>query len=638
MPDGFEKRLARGPILCDGAMGTQLYALSGDNGDRCLEELNLSNPELVKSVHLNYIQAGAEIIETNTYGANHVQLSAEGLEDRAAQINRAAVQIAREARRLTGQQIWIAGSVGPLGRSLSSHGSITFARARQIFRAQIEELAEAGSDLLILETFPDLREIMEAVLAAKEACDLPIIAQMTFTEEGKTPAGDAPADIVRALAETGVHMIGANCSVGPQHMLRVVDEMARAGGEFLAAQPNAGFPAYRSGRLLYRSSPTYMAQQARLLIEAGATAVGGCCGTTPEHIADMRDALRGIDRPSVRRSPGGAVKPRRAEIPSTPAAEPTGLSRTLGRKFAVTVEVDPPRGFDVSTSLEALLELKSSGLVDAINVADNPRAQARMSALAMCTLIQSRLGLETVMHLALRHRNLVALHSELSGAHALGVRNVLVVMGDMPSVGNYPGATAVSDITASGMIKLLKAFNAGVDLRGNAVDRATAFFVGCAFNLNAENMDKELRTLDAKVQAGADFVLTQPVYTPEAVERAIKRLGGSPVPMLLGVLPLRSHRHAEFLHNEVPGIAIPERVREDMRLAGDDAAQLGVELCRELLRDVHAIVSGAYFMPPFGRYRTVLEVLGGLPEIQRARRDSPGDGENRIPPPSTEEG
>ncbi|MFQ5934647.1 MAG: bifunctional homocysteine S-methyltransferase/methylenetetrahydrofolate reductase, partial [Dehalococcoidia bacterium] len=557
MPEGFIERLKRGPVLCDGAMGTQLYERGRVTFDRCLDELNLSKPELVISIHLDYVRAGAEIIETNTFGANSMRLAVHGLEGQVATINEAAVRIACEARRLTGQHIWIAGAVGPLGRHLMPPGPITPTQARQVFREHVEALVRAGVDLLSLETFGDLREIREAVLAAREVCDLPVIAQMSFTEEGRTLAGDTPGHILEALHELQVQVIGANCSVGPEPMLRVVEEMTRTSKTFLSAQPNAGFPSYQGGRFLYRSSPEYMAQYARRMAEAGVRVVGGCCGTTPDHIAAIRDALRGVRPPRGKQIPSVAEQRLRTPIPPAPAAEPSGLSRKLGRKFVVTVEVDPPKGFNVTPALAALSELKASGLVDAINVADNPRAQGRMSASAMCTLIQSRLGMETILHLALRHRNLVALHSELLGAHALGVRNVFVVAGDLPRTGDYPDATSVSDITTSGMIKLIKTFNSGMDLTGKAIEQATSFLIGCAFNLGAADMDKELRFLDHKLKAGANFILTQPVYTAEAVERAYQRLGSFPAPLLLGILPLRSHRHAEFLHNEVPGIVIP---------------------------------------------------------------------------------
>ena len=619
MAQDFVERLRSGPILADGAMGAQLYERGGATFDQSLDELNLSNPELVKAVHLDYIRAGSEVIETNTFGANRTRLGEHRLEGRVAEINEAGVRIAQEARSLTGQHIWIAGTVGPVGRPLTPLGPITRAQARRVFVDQIRALTETGVDVLVLDTFDDIGELREAVLAAKDVCDLPIIAHMTFAEDGTTPAGDAPADAANALAAMGVQVIGSNCSVGSEPMLRIVEEMAGVSDAPLSAQPNAGFPAYQDGRLIYRASPEYVAQYARRMVEAGATIVGGCCGTSPQHIAAVRSALQGIASTRIR-APIGTT-PRRSHRPVAPPSDvgPTALARKLGRKFVVTVEVDPPKGFDVSVTLEALSVLRDSGQVDAINVPDNPRAQSRMSALAMASLIQTRLGMETVIHLALRHRNLLALHSELLGAHALGARNVFVVMGDVPGTGDFPDATSISDITASGAIKLIKAFNSGVDLAERPIERATSFNVGCAFNMGAADMDREFRVLDRKIEAGADFILTQPVFTADLAEQTRQRLGGFSTPLLIGVLPLRSHRHAEFLHNEVPGMVIPEETRERMRTAGD-AAQVGIELSQDLLRDVQGIVAGAYFMPPFHRYRTVTEVLDGF----RDTTESPG--------------
>jgi homocysteine S-methyltransferase len=374
---------------------------------------------------------------------------------------------------------------------------------------------------------------------------------------------------------------------------------------------------------MYLSSPEYVAQYARRMVEAGATLVGGCCGTSPEHIAAIRDALVGVQGPGTRMP--SKPRPKGARLRSAPqrVAEPTNLSKKLGSKFVVTVEVDPPKGFDVAPVLEALRPLRESGLVDAINVADSPRAQSRMSALAMASIIQSRLGLETIMHVALRHRNLVALHSDLMGAHALGLRNVFAVMGDLPSTGDFPSATSVSDITASGSIRMIKALNSGVDLTGRPIEQATTFNVGCAFGIGAADMDRELRILEKKIAAGADFVLTQPVFSAETVEAARSRLGGFPVPLLMGLLPLRSSRHAEFLHNEVPGISVPDDIREQLRAAGDDSAQVGIELGRKLLDEVSGIVDGVYFMPQFGRYDTVLDVLSGT----KVMADRSGNGD-----------
>ncbi|MFN8496568.1 MAG: bifunctional homocysteine S-methyltransferase/methylenetetrahydrofolate reductase [Anaerolineae bacterium] len=617
MPHPFLERLAAGPILCDGAMGTQLYA-RGVSYDKCFDELVVSRPELVKAVHRDYLDAGAEIIETNTFGANRVRLAEHGLADSVAALNAAAVAVAREAiadyRAATGEARprFVAGAVGPIGKTIAPMGQTPRAEARAAFVEQITALVAAGVDLLMLETFSNLTEMTEAVQAARQvAPELPLVAQMTFTEDGVTMSGDTPADVVAALEPLGVDLIGANCSVGSSPMLGVVEAMAGVASGPLSAQPNAGFPTVVDGRFMYLSSPQYMAEYARRMIESGVLLVGGCCGTTPEHIRALAAVVRDT-KPAPRQQGqiivgGAALGEQRLEHP------PTGLQRKLAEKFVITCEVSPPRGFDVGKIMPALMTLRQSGLIDAINVDDNPRATASLSALAMCSLIQTRVGLETVLHLACRTRNLLALHSELMGAHALGVRNVFVVMGDLPHVGDYPNASPVSDVTASGLMSHIKRFNEGVDMSGKALGSETSFFVGCAFNPNADNLDKELRLLDKKVAAGADFILTQPVFDPAVIDNLLRRLGGFPLPLLVGVIPLYGYRNAEFLHNEVPGMNISAAILRRMRDAGDQGRAEGVRIAQELLDAVHDSVQGAYFIPPFGKYERVLDVLDGLP-------------------------
>ena len=615
MPSFFTDRLARGLILCDGAMGTQLYARGGHVFDQSLDAVNLTEPDLVKSIHLAYLSAGSEFIETNTFGANAVRLAAYGMADRMEEINRAGVAIAQEARRLTGQNVWIAGTIGPAGRAGHGFGPLMTASAYDAFYEQAEVLADAGVDLVIFETFGDVPELEEAVKAVQSATDLPIVVQMTFAEDGRTLGGESPEAVVVAMERLNVVALGANCSVGPASLLQVIERMAAVAHTPLIAQPNAGLPAYRAGRLVYVSSPDYMASQSRLMIEAGATLIGGCCGTTPEHIASARDAAKGA-RPQV----GGAFSKAKSFTPTpewessprlaTPS-EPTGLSQRLQRgEFVVTVEVDPPRGFDISTTLERLRGI--SGTLHAINVADSPRAQGRMSALATGSLIQSKLGVETIMHMAIRHRNLVALHSDLLGAHALGVRNMFVVMGDVPVTGDYPNATAVTDVTASGLVELISKFNSGVDNAGRAIDQPTSFVIGAAFNFSAPDLGRELRVLERKVKAGANFLLTQPVYDPEQVEKVWQQLGGFPIPVIMGVLPLRSERHALFLHNEVPGITVPDQVFKRISAKGTDPAAEGIAISQELIQAIHARIAGAYFIPPFGRYQVVEETMSGV--------------------------
>ena len=623
--EAFLQRLSRGPILADGAMGTELYARGQQTFEQCLDELNLLVPDLVLQVHLDYLQAGAEILETNTFGANRLRLEPHGLAERVGEINRRGVELAREARRLTGAPAWIAGAVGPAGKPLAPLGPLTRAQARRTSREQVDALLEGGIDMIVFETFSSLGELEEAVRAAQEACDLPIVAQMTFTEEGNSLYGDAPTEAARRLREIGVDVVGANCSVGSQSMVATIEQMAEATGGLMAAQPNAGFPHYVGGRHVYMASPEYMAGQARRMVELGVSIIGGCCGTTPEHTAALREAVAAPAKTVPRRPAQAPTAPaeaeRRAAATAVPDLEPTSLAKKLGRKFVVTMEVPPPRGFDVSQILERLRPLQGTGLLDAVNIADNPRARGRMSALATSALVQGRLGLETIMHLATRHRNLLALHSELLGAHGLGVRNLFIVRGDPPSLGDYPEAGVLSDVTPSGLMRLIQGFNKGAGSLGQSLERPTSFVTGAALDLAALDMDRELRLLERKVEAGADFLLTQPIYDPELVERWRRRLGGFPKPVLLGVLPLRSLRHAEFLHNEVPGIAAPEAVRERLRRAGENEGEVGLEIAREVLRATAGRVAGAYVIPPFSRYQVLLELLEGMEDVLPGLRE-----------------
>ncbi|MFQ5856975.1 MAG: bifunctional homocysteine S-methyltransferase/methylenetetrahydrofolate reductase [Anaerolineae bacterium] len=607
MTKPFLERLQQGPILCDGAMGTQLYA-RGIPFEHCFDELNLLNPNIVRGIHLDYVRAGAEIIETNTFGANRLRLAKHDLEDKIHEINRRGAEIARECAERSGQPVYVAGSIGPLGKPLMPYGSVSTQSAYEAFREQIEGLIEGGVDLLIVETIADLREMERAIAAAQAVAEVPIVAQMTFGEDGATMRGDEPAQIVARLEALGVAVIGANCSVGSQPMLAVLEQMAEVSSTPLSAQPNAGFPAYVEGRVVYLSSPEYMAGYAKRMVEAGAVIVGGCCGTTPEHVARMRDAIQDLRPPELRRTTVTITFPEPTPLIAVPLREPTDLARKLGDEFVITVEIDPPKGFNLSKVVPKLTQLKESGVVDAVNIADSPRAQARMSASAMATLVHNQFGIETILHVTCRHRNLVALHSELLGAHAMGVRNVFIVMGDPPRIGDYPDATAVSDIVPSGLIRLIKSFNQGMDMSGKPIEEPTSFFVGAALDPGAENLDRELRVLDRKVDSGADFLLTQPVYDPEVIERVLRRIGEFPVPVIMGVLPLYSHRHAEFLHNEVPGINIPARVRQRMQDAGEEGLDVGVQLARELLTVVGDHIHGAYVMPPFGRYDVVARV------------------------------
>ena len=610
MDFSLSERLSRGLLLCDGATGTQLYAHGLTSA--LMEPANVTQPDVVKGVHLSYLRAGAELIETNTFGANAARLGAHGMASRVEELNRAGVALAKEAARLHGQNVWVAGSMGPLPPDTTGAGLFSPASAWNVFAEQASALSDAGADLLLLETFTSLAQLRQAVEAVQSVSDLPVIAQMTFTGDGLTPSGDSPEDVIAALDDVGLLALGANCSVGPDLLLSVVERMAGSATVPLIVQPNAGLPAYIGGRLEYAAPPEYFAETAREIARAGAAAIGGCCGTTPAHIAAVRDAVRGVLKSSTRRVPAPAAA--QAQRVEAPAAPPTGLAERIARgEFVVTVELSPPRGFDISGTLDKLRGI--AGSVNAVNVADSPRAQGRMSALATGSLVQSRLGVEAVMHMAIRHRNLLALHSDLLGAHALGLRNVFTVMGDVPLAGDYPYATAVSDVTASGLIRLMAGFNEGVDANGREIEQPTSFFIGAALNFNALDLDTELRVLERKVKAGAHFLLTQPVYAAEHVERVWSLLGGFPLPVIMGVLPLRNARHARFLHNEVPGIVVPEDVMQRIDLAeyrGDAGGKEGIALSRELLTALSGRIAGAYFMPPFERFGVVQETMEGL--------------------------
>ncbi|TLZ68646.1 MAG: bifunctional homocysteine S-methyltransferase/methylenetetrahydrofolate reductase [Methanobacteriota archaeon] len=597
-------RLDGGPLLCDGAMGTLLYE-RGVPYDRCFDALNLTDRERVLNVHLDYLRAGAEMIETNTFGANAVKLDAHDLGGRVRDVNWHGAKIAKEARDIIGRAIWVAGSVGPLGKPVAPFGRISAAEARDVFRAQIDALVEGGVDALVLETFTDLDELLEAVRAARAACDLPVIAQMSFTDDGRTRYGHGPAEVVAGLEQAGVDVIGANCSVGPVPMLEVIQRMASLTRRPLSAQPNAGFPALVDGRYLYLSSPTHLAAYARKMVEAGAVVIGGCCGTTPAHISAIGQAIA-----DLRPAPFRAVVPEapgRAEPIAPPVDQPTQLAEKLGRTFVISVEVDPPKGLDATKDLDGARLLKEAG-ADVIDVGDSPIGRIRMGALAMCYLIQQQVGIETIIHFTTRDRNLMGVQADLIGAHALGVRNILALTGEPPR-GDYPNVTAVFDVDSVGLVRIIRRFNEGQDLAGRSIGRPARFLIGCALDMNPETLDREVPRLERKLEAGADFFMTQPVYEPETLDGFERRVGKLPVPVLLGILPLQSFRHAEFLHNEVPGITIPKWVRDRMQAAGGAGREEGLRLGRELLGALLGRIDGAYFMPSFGRYELVATLV-----------------------------
>ena len=604
----FLERLGRGTVVFDGAMGTMLYG-RGVFVNRCFDELNLSSPNLVRQVHAEYLEAGAEVIETNTFGAHRFKLGPHGLEAQVRKINREGARLAREA---AGTQGLVAGAIGPIGKPLEPIGSIPSADAEAAYREQAEGLLEGGVDLFLLETMPSLDQARAALQAVRSlTSDVPVAVSLTFNEEGHTLYGDSPEDVVRELEALGVPLVGANCSQGPQAMLETLSRMAAvARSAKLSAMPNAGSPAYVDGRYVYLCTPEYMATWARRFLEAGASVVGGCCGTTPAHIRDLVRSAR-MFQPGREVEAKVLTPPRHKQAPApVPREEKSALARSLRRKFVVSVELDPPRGAEAGALLERAQYCKENE-VDAINVADGPRASARMSAQALCVLLQEKVGIDTILHYTCRDRNLLGIQSDLLGGHALGLRNVLAITGDPPKLGDYPDATAVYDVDSIGLIRIMDNLNHGADLAGNLMGPALAIHVGCGADPSKPDTDKEVRRLEEKVKAGAEYIMTQPVYDPRTLERFLSLIRHLDVPLLVGILPLYSHKNAEFLHNEVPGMSIPDDIRERMRQAGSgERAQLeGVKIAQEATLAARELAQGVYIMPPFNKVELAVRVI-----------------------------
>ena len=605
----FADRLAEGVVVCDGAMGTMLYA-RGVFVNRCFDELNLSNPDLVRSVHQEYVEAGADVVETNTFGAHRMKLGPHGFEAQVAKINREGARVAREAAQ--GRAL-VAGSMGPLGKPLEPFGNVTFRDALDVYREQAEGLLEGGVDLFLVETMPSLEQARAAFEAVRALGDKPIVVSLTFTEEGTTFYGDKPEDVVRAAEEWGAAAVGANCSQGPQPMLETVQRMAAAATRIkVSAQPNAGAPAMVEGRYVYLCTPEYMASYARRFIEAGVSVVGGCCGTTPAHIRNLVRSVRMVQPARQVITAPKVELAREAPVPVT-REEKSPLARKLGKQFVVSVELDPPKGADPDRLVDRAQYCKENE-VDAINVADGPRASARMSAQSLCVLMQNRVGVDTILHYTCRDRNLLGIQSDLLGAYALGLRNILAITGDPPKLGDYPDATAVYDVDSIGLIRIMSHLNNGCDLAGNPIGPALGLHIGCGADPSKPDWEKEVARLEEKVRAGAEYVMTQPVYDPRTVEKFLSLIKHLDVPVLIGILPLYSHRNAEFLHNEVPGMSIPEDIRERMRVAGsgEQAQAEGVRIAQEALLAAREQAQGAYIMPPFNKVELAVRVIEAL--------------------------
>ncbi len=633
MEHPFLEQLRQRPLLCDGAMGTQLYA-RGIPYEQCFDALNLTQPELIQSIHRDYINAGAQIIETNTFGANRARLETHNLGDKVREINLQGVRIAREAREISGLPVFIAGSIGPSGRPLQAPDEQRLRELRAIFSEQIDALQAGGVDLLILETFSSLAELRQAVLAAKES-GLPIVAQMSFYEDGHTLSGSSAARVAAVLSDLGVDVIGANCSVGPAATFDALEEMIAATKQqeipttlpLFSAQPNAGLPTRIDNRFFYVSTPEYFADYARRFANAGVRLIGGCCGTTPRHIAAMRQALdESFGSPSLASSSPQQDQYQQANNGTIGQARVIGVleeetllpqqgslthlqQKLAAGEFVISIELDPPKGLNPKKILDGAAVLQKAG-ADCINIADSPMARVRMSSLALARLIQDHLGIETIIHFTSRDRNLMALQSELLGAHALGIRNILALTGDPLRVGAYPNTTGVWDVDSVGLIRVIRGMNEGHDAADSSIGAQASFHIGCALNLNMtdEEVDHEIEKYQRKIEAGAQYIMTQPIYEMAPLERFLRRVGQPPIPLILGCIPLYSTRHAEYLHNEVPGVTIPDAVRTRMRLANERGHEEGLHIAQELLREARPLIQGVYLMPSYGRYEVVSEL------------------------------
>lgn len=597
-------------LVCDGAMGTMLYA-KGIFLNRSFDELNITEPDLVTAVHQEYVRAGADVIETNTFGANRIKLGTFGLSDRVHAINLQGAKLARHAAR---EHVYVAGAIGPLGIRIEPWGKTGVDEAEEFFREQAAALLEGGVDLFVLETFRDVNEIGAAIRAVRSLCDLPVVAQVTTEEDGNSLDGAMPDSFVPALEYLGAQVVGLNCSVGPAAMLETIERMSQVATVKLSAQPNAGRPREIEGRNIYLCSPEYMASYAKRFVTNGVRLVGGCCGTTPEHIRHIKNAVREIGT-HARTSTGGR---RSARVTvSTPLVEPVaraeksrmanGLSRGA---FTVSVELVPPRGFRVDALVERARQLRIHG-VDLVNVPDGPRAGARMSALSAAVLVQQQAGIETILHCACRDRNLLGLQSDLLGAHSMGVRNLLLITGDPPQVGDYPDATAVMDVDSIGLTNMVKRLNDGADIGDQTIGAPTAFHIGVAVNPAALDPDEELRRFEHKVKAGAEFAITQLVFDAEQLGAFLRSVEPFRIPVLGAIAPLESLRHAEFLANELPGVSVPSTVVERMRRAeaAGRAAAEGLAIAREIAAAIRPLVQGIQISPAGDSIESALGIV-----------------------------
>ena len=621
MPNDFIARLKRSPMLCDGAMGTLLYE-KGVFINRCYDELNLSQPDLIRGIHSEYLAAGAEIVETNTFGANSFRLSRHGLADREHDINVAGARLAKEAVSSSkrGQDALVAGSIGPIGVRMEPLGKTSREEVRDAFRSQAKSLAEGGVDIFMLETFGYLEEIHQAIFACREAAPhIPVVALVTIDDDGNCLDGSEPETFGAKLTEWGADVVGCNCSVGPVAMLGALERVRAVTDRPLAAQPNAGMPRSVDGRNIYLCSPEYMASYTRKFLAAGVRLVGGCCGTTPAHIKVMASSLRTSDAKMAR-----ATSPLKTSAES--AVQPPRLAdrsrigaRLAAAEFVTMVEIVPPKGINAQKEIEGARFLKSVG-VDAINIPDSPRASARMSNMMLCVLVQQQVGIETVLHYTCRDRNVLGIQSDLLGVSAVGLKNILCITGDPPKMGNYPDATAVFDVDSIGLVNIASKLNHGLDIGDNPVGVSTGFTIAVGANPGAPDLDEEVRRFEYKVQAGAEYVITQPVFDLKLLEQFLRRIEHCRIPVIAGIWPLTSVRNAEFMKNELR-VSVPDGIISRMAKcsSAESSRSEGVNIAREMLTAVRATVQGAQVSAPLGRYSSAADVLEALGSAQTAK-------------------
>lgn len=602
----FKKYIKDNLVLFDGAMGTELYN-RGIFINTCYDELNLTRPKLITEIHQAYVEAGADVLETNTFGANRLKLQKHGLEDKVYEINNAGAKLARE---VAGENIYVAGSIGPLNLRLEPWGPLAEEEARDIFVEQASGLVDGGVDLIILETFSDLHLIQQAIIGIKEKFDIPIIASMTIGNDGNSLFGTPPELFASKMTQWGADVIGINCSVGPKPMLDALEQITEVVNVPISIMPNAGTPVNVEGRNIYLSTAEYFAEYTRRFIQAGAGIVGGCCGTDPTFIKEMRKAIQSIQPRKIIQK-NIQVKSEEKLVQAIPTCDKSSLAQKIcNGEFVTSVEIVPPRGTDASVPIEQAKLFKEAG-VDAINIPDGPRALSRMGASYLSLLIQQQAEIEVILHYACRDRNLLGMVGDLLGAYASGIKNILLITGDPPKMGTYPDATAVFDVDSIGLTNVVNYLNSGSDLGGNPIDKPTGFYIGVGVNPGAIDLDYEIRRFEWKVKAGAEYAITQPVFDNELFFQFMKRIEHVKIPVIAGIWPLVSVRNAEFMNNEVPGASVPDQIMKRMYAtkSKEEARELGMEIARETIRELKADIAGVQVSMPFGKSKYPLDVL-----------------------------